>query len=336
MDRSSWKHVGGEVGVLLCHGFTASPLSMRPWGEELARAGYSVSIPLLPGHGATWRETNQSSWAEWFSALEKAYEELAARCTTVVAMGISMGGALTLRLAAQHPEIAAVVVVNPSLQGDWKALQALPLMVRALPALPAFRSDVRRSGALQEGTWLPLVALQSLCELWPVVCSELSHVRQPVLVFRSALDKVVSPTSSRLVLEAVSGPAQEVVLPHSGHMSVLDWDAPHLFAESMRFTEAVLNGEEFSPLPVPVIPEALQERVRLAAARQALETLTKLAASLPLQQVSQQGAALAHRAALAAMQNVRRRLVDVSAQAALYRTPPAPVPVPVRDVAAQL
>jgi carboxylesterase len=46
----------GRTGVLLCHGFTGSPQSLRPWAEYLADAGLSVSLPRLPGHGTTWQE----------------------------------------------------------------------------------------------------------------------------------------------------------------------------------------------------------------------------------------------------------------------------------------
>ena len=38
-----------EVGVLLCHGFTSTPATMRPWGEHLAEAGFTVRCPRLPG-----------------------------------------------------------------------------------------------------------------------------------------------------------------------------------------------------------------------------------------------------------------------------------------------
>ena len=46
-----FRHEGGEVGVLLCHGFTGSPQSLRPWAEYLAERGLTVALPLLPGHG---------------------------------------------------------------------------------------------------------------------------------------------------------------------------------------------------------------------------------------------------------------------------------------------
>ena len=43
-----------EVGILLVHGFTGSPASMRPWAEYLNQRGYTVKVPLLPGHGTNF------------------------------------------------------------------------------------------------------------------------------------------------------------------------------------------------------------------------------------------------------------------------------------------
>ena len=37
----------GRTGVLLCHGFTGSPWSMRPWGQFLHEQGYAVAIDEL-------------------------------------------------------------------------------------------------------------------------------------------------------------------------------------------------------------------------------------------------------------------------------------------------
>src|SRR3954452_23036284 len=87
----------GRVGVLLSHGFTGSPASMRPWAEHLAAQGYAVSLPRLPGHGTTWQEMNRTTWADWYAEVERAFLALANQVDTVVVGGLSMGGALVLR-----------------------------------------------------------------------------------------------------------------------------------------------------------------------------------------------------------------------------------------------
>ncbi len=85
---------GGAVGVLVCHGFTGTPQSMRPWAEHLAGAGYAVRLPRLPGHGTTWQELNATRWQDWYAEVERAHAELAGRCEKVFAVGLSMGATL--------------------------------------------------------------------------------------------------------------------------------------------------------------------------------------------------------------------------------------------------
>ncbi|MGH8940752.1 MAG: alpha/beta hydrolase, partial [Actinomycetes bacterium] len=65
-------HDGGRVGVLLVHGFTGCPQSLRPWAEHLAAAGLTVSLPRLPGHGTTWQEMNLTTWQDWYAEADRA------------------------------------------------------------------------------------------------------------------------------------------------------------------------------------------------------------------------------------------------------------------------
>src|ERR1700730_14201720 len=105
---------GGPAAALVLHGFTRSPHSMRPIAEALAAAGFTVELPLLPGHGTSVDDMLQTSWDDWSSAAEAAYLELAGRAERVVVAGLSMGGTLACWLAARHPELAGLVCINPA------------------------------------------------------------------------------------------------------------------------------------------------------------------------------------------------------------------------------
>src|SRR5689334_6828638 len=93
---------GGPVGVVLSHGFTGTPQSLRPWAEYLAAAGFTVSLPLLPGHGTRWQDLNATRWTDWYGEIERAFDRLRGRCDQVFAGGLSMGGTLVLRLAERR------------------------------------------------------------------------------------------------------------------------------------------------------------------------------------------------------------------------------------------
>ena len=137
-----------RVGVAVCHGFTGSPVSMQGWSDYLAKEGFAVNMPLLAGHGTTWQELSKTPWEHWYRDFEASYLELAARCDTVFVAGMSMGGALALRVAALHP-VAGVAVVNPGLTfSDPRAKYSGPAQVAAQERAGHRRrhEDARRHG----------------------------------------------------------------------------------------------------------------------------------------------------------------------------------------------
>jgi carboxylesterase len=230
---------GGDMGVVLSHGFTGSPQSLRPWAEHLAAAGLTVRLPRLPGHGTRWQDLNDTRWPDWYGEVERAFDDLRGRCRQVFAMGLSMGGTLALRLAQQRPdEVAGLVLVNPSLATERKDVKyALPVLHRIVPALAGIASDIRKPGSTELAyARTPLKAMHSLSRLWPLVAADLGRVTAPVLLFRSRVDHVVEPLSGRLLREgARSTEVTEVILEESYHVATLDNDAPVIFAGSLEW-----------------------------------------------------------------------------------------------------
>ncbi len=98
-----WSHQGGPAGALVLHGFTGNPGSMRGVAEALADAGFTVDLPLLPGHGTKIDDMIPTGFADWSAHAEARYQDLASRCEQVVVVGLSMGGALTAWLGASTP-----------------------------------------------------------------------------------------------------------------------------------------------------------------------------------------------------------------------------------------
>lgn len=238
-------HDGNGVGILMCHGFTGCPQSLRPWAEDLAGAGYTVRLPLLPGHGTTWQELNRTSWPDWYAAVSTILDELNQRCRAVVVTGISMGGALALRLAAQRgQDVTGLVVVNPAVTADDPRLALLPVLRHVLPSLPGIGNDIKKTGSNElVYSRLPLHALHSLTRLWADLVPILPRVTQPLLLLRSTQDHVVPSTSSALVLRQVSSAdVQEVLCENSYHVATLDNDAGLVVKQSREFIERVTGA----------------------------------------------------------------------------------------------
>lgn len=226
------------VGAVLCHGFTGSPSSLRPWGEHLAAAGIAVRAPRLPGHGTRWQDMNTTRWEDWYGELERAFDALLATVPTVFAMGLSMGGTLCLRLGEERGrELAGLVVVNPSLATERRDAKLLSLLSKVVPSIPGIGSDIKKPGVTEQAyERSPLRAAYSLAQLWKVTRADLGKLTQPVLLYRSRTDHVVEPVSGRLLIEGASSTeVREVVLEDSYHVATLDNDAPLIFSGSVEF-----------------------------------------------------------------------------------------------------
>lgn len=228
----------GPVGVLLVHGFTGTPQSLRPWAEHLAAAGYTVSLPRLPGHGTHWKELNATQWIDWYAHIETAFNELRERCAQTFICGLSMGGALSLRLAEHHGDaVSGLVLVNPAINITDPRMKILPVLSRLVPSLAAIGNDVADPAA-QEIAYdrNPLRALHSQSKLWADVVAHLDQVTQPLLVFRSEQDHVVDPSSVAILKERVgSTDAEFRTLTRSFHVATLDYEAQEIFDASVRF-----------------------------------------------------------------------------------------------------
>ena len=232
----------GRTGFLLSHGFTGSPVSMRPWADHLTAAGYAVSLPLLPGHGTTWQQMNDTTWDDWRTALETELTALAARVDTVVIAGLSMGGGLALRLAADHPDlVSGLVLVNPAVNSTRFDVRLLPLLKHVVRSVPGIADDIKKPGAQEYGyTRTPVRAAASMFAGYRDLRRDLSRVVCPVLLFHSAEDHVVDPSSSRIIVESVSSSDVRLETLHeSYHVATLDHDAPTIFESSTAFADRV-------------------------------------------------------------------------------------------------
>ncbi|MDX3310353.1 alpha/beta hydrolase [Streptomyces sp. NPDC054884] len=233
-----YRHEGGEVGVLLCHGFTGSPQSLRPWARYLAEQGLTVSLPLLPGHGTRWEDMALTGWQDWYAEVDRELHALRRRCAKVFVVGLSMGGALALRLAAKHGEgVAGVVVVNPANKVHGLSAYALPVARHLVRTTRGIASDIAKEGALESGyDRVPLHSAHSLRVFLRLVDGELPQVTQPLLLLHSTQDHVVPPADSARVLGRVSSTdVTEILLEQSYHVATLDHDADRIFEESYAF-----------------------------------------------------------------------------------------------------
>jgi carboxylesterase len=234
-------HRGGPTGVLLCHGFTGCPQSLRPWAEYLAGAGLTVSLPRLPGHGTTWQDLARTRWEDWYAEIERAYDELRTDTEEIFVGGLSMGACLALRLAElRGTDVSGLILVNPSLTADTKLFWLAPVLKLFVPTLKAIGSDIKKDGVAELAYQrTPVRAASTLPALWRLTNRNLSQVSAPVLVYRSAVDHVVGPASLEILRRDLPESQLEVrACPDSYHVATLDNDAGEIFAGSLDFVRS--------------------------------------------------------------------------------------------------
>jgi carboxylesterase len=233
-----FSHDGSRTGVLVIHGFTGSPKSMRPWAEHLAAEGLTVELPRLPGHGTRWEDMSVTRWEDWYAEVDRTFSALKERCDQVFVMGLSMGGSLSMRLAENRPdEVAGLVLVNPAVHSERKDRHLLPLIRHVVKAFPGIVNDIKKPGQ-DEGGYLklPLQCAYSLQQAWVQIKADIGKITAPVLLLHSREDHVVEPSNSAWILANLrSSDVTEVWLEDSYHVATLDNDAPLIFDASVEF-----------------------------------------------------------------------------------------------------
>lgn len=228
---------GGPVGVVVSHGFTGSVQSIAPLAHGLAEAGHTVSAPRLPGHGTTWRDLERTRWWDWYGAVEDAYLMLRERCAQVFIAGLSMGGALALRLAAHH-DVSGVILINPAIASRDRRIPVAARLHRILPAQPGIASDIADPAGRERGyERFSVTSLKTMTDLWKEAQSGLARIDAPTLLMRSLNDHVVDDLTAK-ILRARLPRLQEIALERSYHVATLDHDRELIVEEAAAFIQS--------------------------------------------------------------------------------------------------
>jgi carboxylesterase len=236
---------GGAEGVLVLHGFTGSPQSVGPLARAFADAGFTVELPLLPGHGTSLADLMRTDWSDWSAAAETAYTKLAGRCDSVVVAGLSMGATLAVWLAAHHPEIAGLVVVNAAVEPLDPSLVDVLNEMRSQGAatMPGIASDVADPNETELAyPELPIDGLLSLNEAWTRLGEQMAGLAVPALVMNSPQDHVVAPSNSDTLAAALAGAVERVTLERSYHVATIDYDRDLIAERAVAFARRVTQA----------------------------------------------------------------------------------------------
>jgi carboxylesterase len=240
LEHQPFTEGDGPATAVLVHGFPGTPAEVRPLAAALVAIGWRVRGPLLPGFGPDWGTLRERRWTEWRDAVASELATAATSGGPVMAIGFSMGGALTLAaLETGAPADGAVLIAPFTRFGDRRAM-LLPLLRRVLgdvrpyeradlddPSLrrelseklgdvdlddPATRDRVRKE------VLVPTAALDELrragLHAWQVA---LRLPARPTLVVQGLRDTTVTPATTVALLRRLRGAPRRLMLDGADH-----------------------------------------------------------------------------------------------------------------------
>jgi carboxylesterase len=232
-----------DVGVLVIHGFTGNPISMRGIADTMVALGHHVEMPLLPGHGTVIEDMLDTTWADWTAEVSAAHDRLAERSPHIVVMGLSMGGALTLWSGFDRAAVRGLACINPvtmPLPSEMTEMIA-GLVDDGVEIAPAISGDIADPAASEngyEGTPLrPLLSLQH--DGVAPMADRYGELDMPLLLITSRQDHTVEPANSEHLAATYGGDVEHVWLERSYHVATIDFDADEINRRAGEFVARV-------------------------------------------------------------------------------------------------
>jgi carboxylesterase len=230
----------GSKGCLLLHGFTSCPFELRMLGDHLQDEGYTVSIPLLPGHGTSPNDLRSCSWMDWYESAKEALFELRKSCHTVYVIGLSMGGSIALHLSA-HYEVDGIVALAPGLFLKNK-MSFLSHILHPFYwySKKWFGPDIKAEVETITYDKIPVKSLSELLKMFKHLRDDLIDINSPILIIYAKQDHVINGKSAQEIYRKVSSKNKRILgLKKSYHIISLDVEKEHVFRETINFLKAL-------------------------------------------------------------------------------------------------
>jgi carboxylesterase len=238
---------GGRTGCLLVHGFTGTPKEMRSLGEHLARQGLTVLGPRLFGHCTRMEDLYRARWWDWYGSVEDGFHLLRGGCDQVFVMGLSMGGVLSLILAARQPVAGVVPMSTPY---DPPDARMNPVLMTVLPVLTLVwrqaakgPSDWRDPKAAADHLEYPAHAVRGGAEVFRLLIEMrrcLPSIKAPALVMASRGDATVTPPHAQAIYDHLGSTDKTLLfVENSGHVITRDAEREKVFAAAAEFVRRV-------------------------------------------------------------------------------------------------
>jgi carboxylesterase len=239
LDLDPFFFQGGDVGCLLIHGGTGSPPEMRGMGEYLAKKGLTVLGVRLAGHGTKPEDLATKEWKDFIASAEEGLDQIRSLCDKLFVAGLSLGGLITLYLAAHHPFQGAIVMSAPAYIHDWR-LHLLPVIKYLVKWVwMGEESDLTDPEARKRlfcYQRVPTVFGVQFSKLLRETKKSLSDVNVPLLLMQGSHDRTIPEESAQYFFDRVGSVDKEIVwFPNSGHAITVDRERELVWQKAYEF-----------------------------------------------------------------------------------------------------
>jgi len=183
---------GNDIGIMVIHGFTGSPLELEPLTSHLVDSGYSVYRARVAGHGSSVENLNATNFKDWYESVRYGYFLLRRNCRKVFVLGESMGGLVALNCAWLNGA-DGVILLAPCIKIKSPFAGLTAVVKHFIKTIPKFEcSDfLRENSHIYYDRW-SIGGIHQLVDFTRFTKANMEHYEMPLLGFQFTQDPVVS------------------------------------------------------------------------------------------------------------------------------------------------
>ncbi|MBS3113819.1 alpha/beta fold hydrolase [Candidatus Woesearchaeota archaeon] len=225
-----------EIGVLLTHGFEASPNEVKELAQYLADRNITVYVVRLKGHGTDIKELDNAKWQDWYKDYEYGYNELSKKAKKIFVAGHSLGGALALYLAEQKDTAGVISLASPVGLQDKRAGHAW--------LIKYFKKYEARNTTEEEKKYhydkYSAAGVEQLVKFIEIYKQNLSKITEPILIIQLSNDTKIDSNSANYIYKNIKSKDKKIVIINATGHGLFDGDyKKNMYEEIYNFVKRV-------------------------------------------------------------------------------------------------
>ncbi|AIK40596.1 MULTISPECIES: alpha/beta hydrolase [Bacillus] len=230
---------GGDRAVLLLHGFTGNSADVRMLGRFLEKKGYTCHAPIYKGHGVPPEQLVRTGPEDWWKDAMAAYQHLKDQgYEKIAAVGLSLGGVFSLKLAYTLPILGVVPMCAPMyIKSEEIMYQGILAYAREYKKREQ-KSPEQIAEEMMEFKKTPMNTLKALQDLIRDVRNNVDMIYAPTFVVQARHDEMINTDSANIIYNGVESTLKEIKwYEDSTHVITLDKQRDELHEDVYNFLE---------------------------------------------------------------------------------------------------